>query len=64
MERERLRALIRKLPGGPDLQIVFGEADDGAPWCAIIKQAGEVLVRVARLPSELVVHVTGQQVVT
>ena len=63
-ERDRLEALATHLPGGHDLEVVFGAADDGAPWCAVVNEDGDVVVHVARLPTQFVVHVMGEDVVS
>jgi len=63
-ERGRLQALTEHFPGGGDLEVVFGATDDGAPWCAVMNGEGEVLVHVARLANQFLVHVAGEEVVS
>lgn len=63
-ERGRLQTMAAHFPGGGDLEVVFGAADDGAPWCAVMNEDGEVLVHVARLANQLIVHVAGEEVVS
>lgn len=63
-ERGRLETLTEHLPGGGDLEVVYGVADDGAPWCAVVNEDGDVLVHVARLGGQFLVHVTGEEVVS
>ena len=63
-ERDRLEALTTHLPGGHDLEVVFGAADDGAPWCAVVNEDGDVVVHVARLAKQFVVHVMGEEIVS
>jgi hypothetical protein len=63
-ERGRLEALTGHFPGGHDLQVVFGAADDGAPWCAVVNEDGDVLVHVARLANQFLVHVMGEEIVS
>lgn len=63
-ERGRLQTLTDHFPGGDDLEVVFGATDDGAPWCAVMNGEGEVLVHVARLANQFIVHVAGEEVVS
>ena len=63
-ERDRLQALTEHFPSGGDLEVVFGATDDGAPWCAVMNEDGEVLVHVARLADQFLVHVAGEDVVS
>lgn len=64
-ERDRLEALTGQFPGGGEgLQVVFGAADDGAPWCAVMNEDGEVLLHVARVANQFLVHVTADDVVS
>jgi len=63
-ERGRLQALTEHFPSGGDLEVVFGATDDGAPWCAVMNEDGEVLVHVARLANQFLVHVAGEEVVS
>ena len=63
-ERGRLQALTEHFPSGGDLEVVFGATDDGAPWCAVMNEDGEVLVHVARLADQFLVHVAGEDVVS
>ena len=38
-ERSRLEALTEQFfGGGENVQVVFGAADDGAPWCAVTNE--------------------------
>jgi hypothetical protein len=62
-ERDRLEALTEHFPGGANLEVVFGASDDGAPWCAVVNEDGDVLVHVARLADQFLVHVIGEDVV-
>ena len=63
-ERGRLEALTEHFPGGGKLEVVFGAADDGAPWCAVVNEDGDVVVHIARLANQFVVHVMGEEVVS
>ena len=63
-ERDRLEALTEHFPGGANLEVVFGASDDGAPWCAVVNEDGDVLVHVARVANQFLVHVVGEDVVS
>lgn len=63
-ERDRLEALTEHFPGGANLEVVFGTSDDGAPWCAVMNEDGDVLVHVARVANQFLVHVVGEDVVS
>jgi hypothetical protein len=63
-ERGRLEALTDQFPGGAKLEVVFGAADDGAPWCAVTNEDGEVLLHVARVANQFLVHVAADDVVS
>jgi len=63
-DRGRLEALTAQFRDGHDLQVVFGAADDGAPWCAVMDEDGEVLVHVARVADQVLVHVAGEDIVS
>ena len=63
-ERDRLEALTEHFPGGANLEVVFGTSDDGAPWCAVTNEDGDVLVHVARVANQFLVHVVGEDVVS
>lgn len=63
-ERGRLQALTQHLPDGDSLEVVFGATDDGAPWCAVVNADGDVLVHVARMADQFLVHAMGEEVVS
>lgn len=56
-ERGRLETLTEQFfGGGKPVQLVYGAADDGAPWCAVVNEDDEVLVHVARVANQFLVH--------
>lgn len=62
-ERSRLDALTERFFGGGEkVQVVFGATDDGAPWCAVTNQDDEVLVHVARVADQFLVHFVTEDV--
>lgn len=62
-ERSRLEALTERFfGGGENLQVVFGETDDGAPWCAVTNEDDEVVVHVARVADQFLVHVVSEDI--
>ncbi len=62
-ERSRLEALTERLfGGGESVRIVFGATDDGAPWCAVTGEDDEVLVHVARVADQFLVHFVTEDV--
>jgi len=62
-ERSRLEALTERLFGGGEtVRIVFGATDDGAPWCAVTDEDDEVLVHVARVADQFLVHFVTEDV--
>ncbi len=63
-ERSRLEALTERFFGGGEkVQVVFGATDDGAPWCAVTDEDDEVLVHVARVADQFLVHFVAEDVV-
>lgn len=64
-ERSRLEALTERFLGpSENVQVVFGATDDGAPWCALTNADDEVLVHVARLADQFLVHFVAEDVMT
>jgi len=62
-ERSRLEALTEQFFGPSDnVQVVFGASDDGAPWCALTNEDDEVVVHVARLADQFLVHFVAEDV--
>lgn len=62
-ERSRLEALTERFFGDAEnVQVVFGATDDGAPWCALTNEHDEVLVHVARLADQFLVHFVAEDV--
>ncbi len=56
-ERSRLETLTERFfGGGENVQVVFGVTDDGAPWCAVMNAEDDVLVHVARVADQFLVH--------
>ncbi len=62
-ERSRLEALTERFFGpSENIQVVFGATDDGAPWCALTNEDDEVVVHVARLADQFLVHFVAEDV--
>lgn len=62
-ERSRLEALTERFFGGGEtVRVVFGATDDGAPWCAVTDEDDEVLVHVARVADQFLVHFVTEDV--
>ena len=56
-ERARLQELADRLAaGGVDVEVIFGATDEGDPWCVVTDGNGDVLIHVARIDGEFVVH--------
>ncbi|WP_309643925.1 calcium-binding protein, partial [Phenylobacterium sp.] len=56
-ERERLADLADRLSaGGGKVEAVYGVSDDGDPWCVIKDDNEEVLVHIARIDGQFVIH--------
>ncbi|WP_332770048.1 calcium-binding protein [Phenylobacterium sp.] len=56
-ERERLADLADRLSaGGGKVEAVYGVSDDGDPWCVIKDENEEVLVHIARIDGQFVIH--------
>ena len=56
-ERERLSELAGKLEaGGAKVEAAYGVSDAGDPWCVITDQGGEVLIHVARIGGQFLIH--------
>lgn len=56
-ERARLHDLASALPfDDAGMQVAFGRTDEGDPWCVIKDAQEEVLVHVARIGGQFVVH--------
>jgi hypothetical protein len=56
-ERERLSELAGKLTsGGAKVDAAYGVSDAGDPWCVITDEADEVLIHVARIDGQFVIH--------
>jgi hypothetical protein len=55
-ERARLRDLADRLAADGGVEVVFGASDAGDPWCVIKDAFEEVLVHVARIDGQFVVH--------
>lgn len=63
-DRGRLDALTERFfGGGENVQVVFGATDDGAPWCAVMNENDEVLVHVARVAGQFMVHFIVEDIV-
>jgi hypothetical protein len=64
-DRGRLEALTERFfGGGENVQVVFGATDDGAPWCAVMNEDDEVLVHVARVADQFMVHFVVEDIVS
>ena len=56
-ERERLSELAGKLTaGGANVDAAYGVSDAGDPWCVITDETDEVLIHVARIDGQFVIH--------
>lgn len=56
-ERERLSELADRLAAdGAKVEVVYGVTDEGDPWCVIKDDQEEVLIHVARINGQFVVH--------
>lgn len=56
-ERARLSELADKLSaGGVKVEVVYGVTDEGDPWCVIKDDQEEVLIHVARINGQFVIH--------
>lgn len=56
-ERERLADLADRLSAsGGKVEAVYGVSDDGDPWCVIKDEDEEILVHIARIDGQFVIH--------
>lgn len=56
-ERDRLAGLAERLAaGGGRVEAVFGVTDEGDPWCVIKDEHEEVLIHIARIDGQFVIH--------
>lgn len=56
-ERARLSELADRLAeGGAKVEVVYGVTDEGDPWCVIKDDQEEVLIHVARINGQFVIH--------
>ncbi|MBA4010797.1 MAG: hypothetical protein C0481_02925 [Phenylobacterium sp.] len=56
-ERARLSELADRLSeGGAKVEVVYGVTDEGDPWCVIKDDQEEVLIHVARINGQFVIH--------
>lgn len=56
-ERDRLADLAERLSaGGGKVEAVYGVSDGGDPWCVIKDENEEVLVHIARIDGQFVIH--------
>ena len=63
-ERARLSELADRLAAdGIHVRVVYGATDDGDPWCVITDENDEVLVHVARINGQFVIHDAAADVV-
>lgn len=63
-ERDRLAELARKLEAqGAHVDVIHGISDAGDPWCVITDDRDEVLVHVARIDGQFVIHDAAADVV-
>ncbi len=54
-ERAQLRDVGAQLDG---VDVVFGKSEAGDPWCVVTDDSGEVLLHVARIDGDFVIHAT------
>lgn len=63
-ERARLSELADRLAAdGIHVRVVYGATDSGDPWCVITDENDEVLVHVARINGQFVIHDAAADVV-
>ncbi|CAN5819180.1 calcium-binding protein [soil metagenome] len=63
-ERARLSELADRLAAdGIHVRVVYGATDSGDPWCVITDENDEVLVHVARIDGQFVIHDAAADVV-
>ncbi|MDO9217087.1 MAG: hypothetical protein Q7U14_07425, partial [Lacisediminimonas sp.] len=63
-ERAQLREIWSQLTADmEELEVVFGKSELGDPWCVIGDESGEVMLHVARIAGEFVVHSTAADTV-
>jgi Ca2+-binding RTX toxin-like protein len=63
-ERERLEDLAARLSsGGAHVSAVFGSTDAGDPWCVVTDENQDVLIHVARIDGQFVIHQAAQDAV-
>ena len=63
-ERARLSELADRLAAdGIHVRVVYGATDSGDPWCVITDENDEVLVHVARVDGQFVIHDAAADVV-
>ena len=56
-ERAWLMELAGRVsPASDGMEVVFGQSDEGDPWCVVLDPAGEVLVHVARVGGQFILH--------
>ncbi|MDP3593908.1 MAG: calcium-binding protein, partial [Phenylobacterium sp.] len=56
-ERARLSDLADRLSAsGAKVEVVYGMTDEGDPWCVIKDENEEVLIHVARINGQFVIH--------
>ncbi|MEO6376533.1 MAG: hypothetical protein ABIO37_00805 [Caulobacteraceae bacterium] len=56
-ERAWLMELAGRVsPVADGMEVVFGHSDEGDPWCVVLDPAGEVLVHVARVAGQFILH--------
>ncbi|KRB43182.1 calcium-binding protein [Phenylobacterium sp. Root700] len=56
-ERDRLSDLADRLSAnGAKVEVVYGMTDEGDPWCVIKDENEEVLIHVARINGQFVIH--------
>lgn len=61
-ERARLDELAARLADQAGVEVVFGRSDSGDPWCVVLDAHDEVLVHVARVEGDVVVHAAAPDV--
>ena len=63
-ERARLSELAERLMArGARVEVAYGVSDAGDPWCVIQDERDEVLIHIARIDGEFVIHDAAQDAV-
>lgn len=61
-ERARLDELAARFADQAGVEVAFGRSDSGDPWCVVLDAHDEVLVHIARVEGDVVVHAAAPDV--